>query len=89
MDIESLYFGDLRYITGLARETISIEDGSKIIDLLNKLFETYGKDFRITLDPGSSHIILINGQNHEVLGGNETLLQDGDQIVFLPITMGG
>ena len=89
MKIESLYFGDLRYTTGLARETISIEEGSKILDLLNKLSETYGRNFRLLLDLGSSHIILINGQNHEVMGGNETILEEGDQIVFLPITMGG
>lgn len=89
MKIESLYFGDLRNVTGLARETISIKEGAKLLDLIDRLSETYGKEFLSRLNLGNNHIILINGQNHEVLGGKEAVLREGDRIVFLPISMGG
>lgn len=49
----------------------------------------YGNDFRLQLDFGNSHVVLINGQHHEILGGKETILKEGDRVVLVPITMGG
>jgi len=89
MEIDSLYFGELRDITGVAKEAVSLEEGSRLLDLVNRLSEAHGKHFLLKLDLGNSHIILINGQNHEVLGGKETVLREGDRVVFLPISMGG
>ena len=89
MEIEPLYFGDLREITGLAQETISLKEGSKLIDLMEKLFETHRNDFRLQLNLGNNHVVLINGQHHEILGGKEIILKEGDRRVLLPITVGG
>jgi len=89
MEIDSRYYGELRGITGLGKEFVRLEEGSTLLDLVNRLSETHGKDFRLRLDLGNSHIILINGQNHEVLGGKGTVLHEGDLVVFLPISMGG
>ena len=89
MGIDVRYYGELRGITGVAKESLTIEEGLTLLDLVNRLSETHGKDFRLRLDLGNSHMILINGQNHEVLGGKGTVLHEGDLVVFLPISMGG
>ncbi|MBW2029395.1 MAG: MoaD/ThiS family protein [Deltaproteobacteria bacterium] len=89
MRIETLYFGDLRNITGRARQDITLGDGARLRDLLEDLFLAHGEAFRKTLDLGNSHVILVNGQHHGILQGMETPLKDGDRVVFLPVTMGG
>jgi hypothetical protein len=88
MEIGSLYFGDLQEITSLAQETIPLKDGSKLIHLMGKFFETYGNDSRLQLDFGNNHVLLINSQPHEIPGGKEIILKEGDREVLLPITMG-
>ena len=55
---------------------------------MGKFFETYGNYFRLQLDFGNNHVVLINGQLHEIPGGKETILKEGDGVVFLPITVG-
>ena len=89
MEVESLYFGELREITRLGKETISLKEGSRLIDLIDRLTKVYGNDFRLWVDRENSYIILINGQHYEILGGKETILKKGDRVVFLPLTMGG
>ena len=89
VDITSRYFGELCEVTGLGEETLSIETGSRLIDLITQLTGTYGKEFRLMVDGRDRYVILINGQHYEVLGGKETILKTGDRVVFLPATMGG
>ncbi len=89
MKVESTYFGVLRDLTRLNQETISLKEGSNLKDLIDKLTETYGRDFHLRVYHKNRYVILINGQNHEVLDGEETILKEGDGVVFLEITMGG
>jgi hypothetical protein len=49
----------------------------------------YGNDFRLQLDFGNPHVVLINSQPHEIPGGKEIILKEEDREVLLPITMGG
>ena len=89
VDIQSRYFGVLREITGLGEETLTLRENSRLIDLINHLTETHGTEFRLQVNHRDSYVILINGQHHEILGGEETILKTGDRVVFLPVTMGG
>ena len=89
MDIQLRYFGVLREITGIGEEILALWEGARLIDLINRLAETYGTAFRLQVDHRDSYVILINGQHHEILGGEETILKAGDRVVFLPVTMGG
>ena len=89
MNVESTYFGKLRDLTRLNQETITLKEGSILKDLIGKLTEAYGKDFHLQVYHKSRYVILINGQNHEVLDGEKTVLKEGDGVVFLEITMGG
>ena len=40
-------------------------------------------------DSRSNALILINGREISVLNGLETKLNDGDEIVFIPVVHGG
>ena len=89
MKVESTYFGELRDLTRINRETISLKEGSNLKALIDKLTATYGHDFRLRVYHKNRYVVLVNGQNHEVLDGEKTLLNEGDVVVFLEITMGG
>ena len=89
MKVESLYIGELRRLTRLNQETISLNEGSRVIDMIDKLTDAYGNDFRLHLDKENSYVILINGRHYEILDGMQTVLKEGDKVVFMPITMGG
>jgi molybdopterin converting factor small subunit len=89
MNIDLSYYGELRNLTRQNQETITLKTGSNLQDLIEKLTEAYGNDFRLHLYHKSRYVILINGQNHEVLDGEKTTLKEGDGVVFLEITMGG
>jgi molybdopterin converting factor small subunit len=89
MRVESTYYGALRDLTRQNQETITLKMGSNVKDLIDKLTETYGNDFHLQVYHKSRYVILINGQNHEVLDGEKTILKEGDGVVFLEITMGG
>ncbi len=89
MNVDLSYYGELRDLTRQNQETITLKMGSNVKDLIDKLTETYGNDFRLQVYHKSRYVILINGQNHEVLDGEKTILKEGDGVVFLQITMGG
>jgi molybdopterin converting factor small subunit len=40
-------------------------------------------------DPRPNTLILINGREISVLNGLETMLKDGDEIVFIPVLHAG
>lgn len=64
-------------------------ESATLAELLEKLTKAYGEAFQERLDRKDGYIILINGQLDEVMDGKDTLLKNGDRVVFLPITMGG
>jgi molybdopterin synthase sulfur carrier subunit len=40
-------------------------------------------------DPRTNTIMLVNGKDISVLKGMETMLKDGDELVFVPVVHGG
>jgi len=89
MKVESLSIGELRRLPRLNRETISLNEGSRIMDMIDKLIDTYGNGFRLQLDQENSYVILTNGRHYEILDEKQTILKEGDKVAFLPISMGG
>jgi molybdopterin converting factor small subunit len=89
IQVDTSYFGELRDLTQLNQESISLNEGSNLRDLIDNLTTTYGHDFHLCLFHKNRYSILINGQNYEVLDGEKTVLKEGDEVVFLEITMGG
>jgi len=40
-------------------------------------------------DPRPNTLILVNGKEISVLNGLDTMLEDGDEVVFVPVVHGG
>ncbi|MFC1949488.1 MoaD/ThiS family protein [Chloroflexota bacterium] len=89
MNIEVLFFGQLRELAGTDKRTAVIEDSARLLDLIEQLDEEYGKNFHNQVDNIKGLRILINGREYGLLGGMEAPLNDGDTVVFLPPVFGG
>jgi len=86
------------YLRGLVRdkreETVNLEDGARLIDLLNILIKKYGKKFQENIikknekevSLSDNIIVLISGKSVNDLN---TLLKDGDIIALMPFLGGG
>ena len=89
MNIDVLFFGQLREITGVSRTDVVIEDNSRLADLVVYLSGQYGDAFREKVESIEGLRILINGREYYLLGRMEAPLTDGNTIVFLPPIAGG
>ena len=87
--IEVIYFGRLREIAGLRQETLGIEPGGTLSGIIKVLSAKYGSGFKERIENPDRYGILIDGRHYETVGGLESSLKDGDQVVFMPVTMGG
>ena len=89
MELEVTFFGQFREIAGNRKESIELEDGSTLADLISRLVEMHGNALREKIDRAQGLRILINGRDSDLLDGMETRLKPGDAIVFLPPVAGG
>ena len=89
MNIEILFFGQLREITGVSRTGVVIEENSRLADLVSHLSGQYGDAFREKIEGIEGLRILINGREFYLLGRMEAPLSDGNTVVFLPPIAGG
>ena len=89
MNIEVLFFGQLREITGVSRTNVVIDDNSRLADLVAYLSRQYSDAFREKVESIEGLRILINGREYYLLGRMEAPLSDGNTVVFLPPIAGG
>ncbi len=91
--ISVLFFATIRDFTK-ERET-TVQDERSLGDLLSRLCERYGDEFRRELldETGTALsdrvIVLVNGRHTANTGGLETPLRDGDTVAVFPIIGGG
>ncbi len=89
MNVEVLLFGQLRELTGIRQEVISVGEGTRLTDLIEQLGGKYGTVFCEEVGRIEGLRILINGREYSLLDGMETQLKDKDTVVFLPPISGG
>jgi MoaD family protein len=89
MNIEVLFFGQLRDLTAVRQANVEMSDGTRLVDLIEHLGKEYGDAFHREVNAVRRLQILINGQQYTFLGGIEAPLSDGDTVVFLPPIFGG
>jgi len=88
------FIGALRSTAGKGKLTIKVRDAVPLRELIKKLIEELPKLKRTLIDPEledprPNTLILVNGKEIGVLNGLETMLKDGDEVVFVPILHGG
>ncbi len=94
MTLTIKFIGALRHISSKTQLTLNYQEGISLKDLLVKLSQelpALKKTFsdQQLNDSRSNSLILVNGREISVLNGLETKLDDGDEIVFVPVVHGG
>ena len=89
MNLEVLYFGNVRDIVGIPKEKIALSAGIRLDDVITRLGELHGETFARILKTSEGLRILINGQEYRVLDGMATTLKENDSVAFLPPIYGG
>ncbi len=81
MQVQVLFFGVLKDIIGKAEETVEVSTGSTLQDL----FEGYAERFGTLRDRRSSILLARNRE----FSTPDTVLNEGDEVAFLPPVSGG
>lgn len=95
IEVNVKFFGVLRKSAGKEKTKVVLEKPANIKNLIQKLIEKLPKEFEESLldaelkDPRPNALILINGKEINILNGLETILKEGDEITFIPVTHGG
>ncbi len=93
MPLTLKFIGALRQISGKTQLTVNFEEGMSLKDLVAKMspeMPQLQKALSDQLnDSRSNALVLINGREISVLNGLETKLNEGDEIVFIPVVHGG
>nr|WP_201362205.1 MoaD/ThiS family protein [Dictyobacter formicarum] len=81
MKIRVRYFASLREIVGQSEEWLTVADTANVADV---------RAFLLERDPRLQPIMdrSVNAVNHRYVS-HETLLHEGDELVFIPPTGGG
>jgi MoaD family protein len=92
MKVTVRVFADLVPVIG-RKHHLELDDGANVGTLTALLAEKAGQkrrghlgNYRVT---GGDLAILVNGRNIDLLQGLQTLLGDGDEVVFMPPAAGG
>jgi len=88
------FIGALRHLSGKTQLTVNFQEGISIKELVDKISQELPELKRTFSDQElndsrSNSLILVNGREISVLNGYETKLNDGDEIVFVPVVHGG
>ena len=93
--IEVKLLGVFRELSGKSRITVEFEDAVTVKKVVQRLTETLSSSFKEALidpelsDPRPNALILVAGKEIGVLQGLQTMLDDGDEMVLLPVAHGG
>ncbi len=85
----------LKKVIGQREFEVSLAPGSTVKDLLSWMLNKWGDELSPHLfRPGSDSLLphirlMVNGRSIEFLKGMETILQDGDEFLMLPLVSGG
>jgi sulfur-carrier protein len=85
----------MKQVVGQRQTEIDLPDGSTVQDLLSCMIGRWGDKLSLhLLEPTTGlllpHIrVMVNGQTIRYLQGTETPLNEGDEVLFLPLVSGG
>lgn len=91
MNIQIVWFGQLRDVSGVAEETVTADDGATVESVLLAAAKVHGEGLEQLLvrDGGLSPTILVSLGDVQVTDPAGTVLADGaDLVVMAPISGG-
>ncbi len=95
MAVNVKFVGALRHVTGKPKLTIDYAVNFSVKDLIQKLVQDQPEIKASIVDQQADGVIktnaliLVNDREISVLNGLDTLLSDGDEVVFIPVVHGG
>ena len=94
-NVEVKFLGVFRQFSGRNRVLVKLEKHASVGKAIEKLIEAFSSEFKRTLvdpeleDPRPNALIVVNGKEISILHGLETKVEDGDEIVLVPVSHGG
>jgi molybdopterin converting factor small subunit len=94
MSVYIKFIGFFRTVAGKDKFTLKLERSVSLRKVVDKIIEQRPKlkPFLIDSELGESRhdvLILVNGREISVLKGLETMVEDEDELVFVPVSHGG
>ena len=94
MVITVKFIGSFRNVLGKGKLTITSEGTIPLREAIKEIVEELPKLKRVLIDPELENprpntLILVNGKEISVLNGLDTMLEDEDEVVFVPVVHGG
>ncbi|MBS7647292.1 MAG: MoaD/ThiS family protein [Candidatus Bathyarchaeia archaeon] len=93
MSVTVKFVGSLRNLTGRGRITLKVDGEKALKEIIDMIIKDFPKT-NVLLDPELKNpkpntLIIVNEKEISVLNGLETIIKDGDEIVFVPVSHGG
>jgi MoaD family protein len=94
MAITVKFIGALRSISGKSKISIRAKDPVSLSEVIKQVIEEQPKIKRALIDPEledprPNTLILVNGKEISVLKGLDTIVENGDEIILVPVVHGG
>lgn len=88
------FIGALRSASGKSKIAMKMKDSVSIQKLIKEIGQKHPKLENVIIDTeledsSPKTLILVNGKEISILNGLETMLEDGDDVVFIPVLHGG
>jgi len=88
------FIGSLRSFSGKGKLTLAFDGSIFLKDAMKKIVDEL-PGFKSVLtdqerrETSTSMLVLVNGKEISVLKGFDTLIKDGGEVVFVPVSHGG
>ena len=95
MQVKVHYISLAKSYTNKSQEEIALPDKATLAQLLDKIATTYGKPFSVEVyDPLAKEVkptfvAMVNGLHMDQIGGINTILKDGDNVILMTLMTGG
>jgi MoaD family protein len=95
MTVKVRSIGPLKALFGRGLLDVALAEGATVADLMGSMAQTYGEQasryFAEETDEAGFYRlrVMVNGRDITVLGGRQTVLSDGDEILMLTPVAGG
>jgi len=88
------FIGSFRSISGKDKLALKLANSAPLRNVVKKIVHELPKLKQALIDPElgeprTNVLILVNGKEISVLQGLETVIKDGDDVVFVPVLHGG
>jgi molybdopterin synthase sulfur carrier subunit len=94
MTVDVKFIGSFRSLSGKSRLSLNLGKAVAFREVVRKVVGEVPRLEQALIDPEfespkMNMLVLVNGKEISVLNGLETVIKDGDEVVFVPVVHGG